>query len=1080
MRGRQKKMRRGVWLVLGLVSCWLHASDPRKHSNHYNLERWTVDDGLPQASVFSLTADESGFLWFGTQEGIVRFDGHTMEVFDKVNTPALTDHYARALLFDDEGRLWVGLDAHGLIRRDHDGWHRVEGMEDKQIRVLMQSSDGVIHVGTNRNGLYRYSQGLFVQVSSLPGLSDDSIWGLEEDLDGHVWAASGSGGLFRVKGGQVEQFTVETGLPSNRLRALMLDAAGRLWVGAWDGGVAIYDGVSFQQVPVRGGRLNTVKTILQDATGNVWVGSYSTGLWCKQVGQNHFTRLPALEGVGVISLLEDPEGGLFVGSSNGGLFRLNNGLVNMVTGPGELGMDTVWCTLRDRTAPTVWLGSSRGLLTYHHEIVERPDYLKPLEESNVRALFQDEEGDLWIGTQGDGLARLSGGRLDWMERNTLRGKVIRSIAADLVGAIWIGTERSGLFRMEGEEAVQVVSTGVQRATGVRALHLDEAGALWIGTDGQGLVRYFDGSFSRIDSKGPTAQASILSFHEDEDGVIWFGTNGSGLGRIDPRHIFLYGSEHGLPTEDAFAIVEDRTDRFWVSHNQGLYSVSKAELNAVARGELQRVNARPLGPRDGLRNPERNAGGLGGDLTPDGDPIFAGMGGAAVVDVSAGEEQEELPRIVFTKVTADGEQHSAEDGLLLDSGVKYLEIHYTAPSFDLAKRLVFSYRLIGYSDQWQDAGSRRAAYFTGLSHGDYSLEVRAKIRGQEQLPSRAVYHFSVAPRFYQSAWFYWLLLPLGLVILLAVARVRVRTTRARQLALKQMVQQRTKELETINEKLRSTQESLVHAAHEAGMAEIAGDVLHNVGNGLNTVSTAATILEDTIRHDQALKFIGNLSRLFDENRDNLGEFFTTNPRAQQIPDALRVLNDLMRRARDQAFGEIKDIQDQIRRLHEVVFAQQTYAGKTSFSELVDLEQLIQDVLKMNQRQLKEGEVMVRLNLERLEPVRGQKTRLMQVFTNLVKNACESMGGKSLASDRILQIESGMDSETVRVSIIDSGVGFAEEDSTKIFQPTYAGAGSGVSLHYCANAVKEMGGELVVLSRGIGKGARFTVALPRSGE
>jgi signal transduction histidine kinase len=287
-------------------------------------------------------------------------------------------------------------------------------------------------------------------------------------------------------------------------------------------------------------------------------------------------------------------------------------------------------------------------------------------------------------------------------------------------------------------------------------------------------------------------------------------------------------------------------------------------------------------------------------------------------------------------------------------------------------------------------------------------------------------------------------------------------------LEQRVAEQTREL-------REAQEQLVAAARRAGMAEIATNVLHNVGNILNSVNVAAEMVRSRLRGSK----LGGLTRavqMLDAHADDPGGFIARDEKGKRLPGYLRELSKVLERERQESLERLGQLTANIDHIKNVVATQQAYAGRSSLRERVQPRELFEDALHMNESALERHHVAVVKEFEEIPALQLDKTRGVQILVNLIANAKQAMGSKE--GPRTLTLRMHARGETLRFVVRDEGCGIAPENLSLIFSHgfTTRAGGHGFGLHSCALAANEMGGRLTVHSDGIGRGATFTLELP----
>ncbi len=277
-------------------------------------------------------------------------------------------------------------------------------------------------------------------------------------------------------------------------------------------------------------------------------------------------------------------------------------------------------------------------------------------------------------------------------------------------------------------------------------------------------------------------------------------------------------------------------------------------------------------------------------------------------------------------------------------------------------------------------------------------------------------------------------------------------------------------------LERTHKEYVHASRLAGMAEVATSVLHNVGNVLNSINVAATLVDERVRKSRVAD-VRRLSGLFEEHSDDLANFLTTDPKGKKVPDFLRQLADKLDSEKAAVLDEVASLRANLEHVKEIVAMQQSYARVAGVFENIQLADLLEDALRMNEGSLARHSVKVVRDYRDLPTICTDKHKVLQILVNVVRNAkyaCDD----SRRTDKQLTMRVTASDGRVKISIIDNGVGIPAENLTRIFNHGFTTRkdGHGFGLHSGALAAKELGGSLSVFSEGPGLGAAFTLELP----
>jgi ligand-binding sensor domain-containing protein/serine phosphatase RsbU (regulator of sigma subunit) len=646
-------------------------------ARHLRFERFSSQQGLSQSIVECGLVDQEGFLWFGTEDGLNRFDGYEFRVFRHRVEDRLSLSYSEVKCFAEaaSGDLWVGTFG-GLNRFDPvaETFERfVHRPEDPQslasdiVRALSFDREGSLWIGTQGGGLDRLevSTGHIVHHrhdAGEPGsLAHDDVRALLEDARGRLWIGTLGSGLDRLDPG-ADRFVHHRhdpedpeSLSHDEVTAMHQDALGRLWVGT-RGGLNRLDDRTGRFVRYRAGgdgiAHDRVSAICETADGGLWIGTDGGGLDRldpKRGSVDHYRHDPhdstSLSTDRVISLCLDDSGQLWVGTYGGsGLNKVDprgqrfSHLRCHPDDPQSLCHAIVWSLWEDRDG-VLWVGTDGGLDRIDRRtgevrhILAEPENPQALGHPAVRVVYEAPSGGFWVGTNG-GLHRYDRetGRFerfthDAADPGSLSHDEIRSLHEDSSGTLWIGTLGGGLDRFDAEAGTFTAFRHDPRDPGsigsdfIRPIHEDREGRLWIGMQGGGLDR-FDRRTGRFvhfrhDPEDPRSLSSdyVFSIWEDADGIFWLGTYAGGLDRFDPRtgHVRRYTEADGLPANLIYGVLGDSDGNLWISSNRGL-----------TRFDPRSERFRTYDWRDGLQADEFNGGSF--HLSASGELFFGGIDG----------------------------------------------------------------------------------------------------------------------------------------------------------------------------------------------------------------------------------------------------------------------------------------------------------------------------------------------------------------------------------------------------------------------------------------------------------------------
>jgi diguanylate cyclase (GGDEF)-like protein len=768
------------------------------------------DQGLAQGTVNAIVQDGEGFMWFGTEDGLDRFDGYEIRHFTHRRGVAgsLPNNWIAALARDSTGRLWVGMDGGGLVWRDVTaGQFRAPAVYASStpldpttwIRAQYVDHSGRIWVATRGAGVFmldlvhQKTRAFRRDLTNPDSLSDDSVYSFAEDPFGQIWIGTANG-LDRLdpESGHIEQFgarlraaTAASGTPA-KVNALHADSRGILWVGL-DSGLVRFDvpAADFKFLRHSDGDPDTlpagrVTTLLVDSAQRLWVGT-SAGLALLDrrtdrcvVFRHNPSNGDSLPDSNIVSLYEDRSGLLWIGTKAGGIASWNPRSWSFGHHRfGEEGADNITSFAVDGRG-TLWVGSyNAGVASIDPQsgVVRRyrrrAHSALALHDDAVMAMVTDKRNRLWIGTMSAGIDRLDPARGDIKhfdqrpdDAASLPASGVMSLLRDARDRIWVGTYGGGLARID-PDTDQVTryphgreDTGGLSGDRATALAEDRNGLIWIGTDGSGL-NVLDPATGRAlhyfhDARDPKSLSAntIYALHVDESGVVWVGTRGGGLDRVV-----------GAP----FAKEQVRFEN--LSESDGLPNSSVYGIESDASGRLWVSTNRGLAvvnAADRSVRSFRRSHGLQGDefnfgahlRAPDGTLYFGGANGYNAFLPERLQANTLPPPVVFTEVLKLNRPVSqTPEGLKsLELGFRdaVITFRFSALDFTGPAENRYQYRLEGFDADWVNGGAARQATYTNLDGGSYVFRVRAANSDGRwsEVPLSLPLHVSPAP------WLSW--------------------------------------------------------------------------------------------------------------------------------------------------------------------------------------------------------------------------------------------------------------------------------------------------------------------------------------
>ncbi|MCW5557747.1 MAG: hypothetical protein KIT22_07940, partial [Verrucomicrobiae bacterium] len=719
--------------------------------SEYTIDRWQTSDGLPGNTVTAISQDPDGYLWLGTLNGLVRFDGLRFQIFGQES--GLTNPRILCLLHDRQGALWIGTESGGLARRTEgrtQRWTSRDGLLSDTVLSLAEDERGRIWIGTSAGVSSWDGQ----QLAPGPRIQDRSSTAVSRMVPAGdtLWSVIGS----RIVVSQDGEFRhAEMSAEPSRFTsmfALHRGPSGHLWFGGANNYIGCLKEDQVCIFPEQPGHLlNSVWELLETRRGDVWVGTANGGL--RRLREGRFLSITTQEGLSdnsIRSLCEDREGNLWVGTVAGGLNRIKPRRLTTFTTRDGLSHNVVMSLAEDREG-TLWVGSNCGGLSVGREgrfAPHQPNYL--LDNECVWSLLTDREGALWIGTWGGGLFRQRGGELShFVLSQRFDDEPVTALCEDSDGSLWVGTYQLGLLRFHQGTFHRIHWEEAIPSPPITSLVTDPAGTLWIGTEGGGLLRLSSSARAEVTSADGTTRSvrpevlsrrdglpseTVRTLYRDGEGMVWVGTAG-GLARVGGGSLRAFTRAQGLPNDVISQILEDDRGRLWLGSQGGILRVSRDDLEAVAR-EGGQLNVALFGREEGMEGIECTGGFHPAGLkTRDGVLWFSTVKGLVKVDPSRLEPNRIPPPVRIEQVLVDGVELTATTGpagartdkdgrWLIGPGAGRIEVHFTALSLVSPERNRFRYRLEGLESAWVSSRAERVAAYTRIPAGRYRFQVQA--------------------------------------------------------------------------------------------------------------------------------------------------------------------------------------------------------------------------------------------------------------------------------------------------------------------------------------------------------------------
>lgn len=897
-------IRYAFWVILLILVVSFPGAIPAQGSN-VKFDHIAEKEGLSQVSVLCILQDRQGFMWFGTQDGLNKYDGYTFTVYRNApeNSNSLGSNFIRALIEDRDGIIWIGGRGGGLTRFDPAAGTFKNYLHEKNnpntlsgnsINDILQSRDGILWIATENNGVNRFDPATetFTHFNRTRGdftsLSSNSTSCVVETGDGNIWIGT-RGGLNKLepRTGRITHYLHEPGNPGtlshNEVTALHYDEPGFLWVGTSEKGLNKFDLAAgtlrhYTHDPQNPGSLshNSVRTIYETRSGELWIGTYGGGVNRFEPGTDSFTRYfsdsrdsRSLKDNEIVCIYEDRTGILWFGTFGAGIAKFNprtEAFHLYCHIPGEthsLGSGSIQGITEDREG-RLWVATGSGLNRYDprtgtfKRYANKPDTADSVVRNDMGSIYIDSRDVLWVGSRG-GLARFDPETETFKyyinnpgDPRSISDNIISRILETASGRFWVGTQKGGLNEMDRRTGTfthhkhdpgspETLSNNL-----ILSLLEDRLENLWVGTvNGLNRLDRKTGKVRRyLMERGNPESLNhnvVTCIHEDREGILWIGTLGGGLNKLD--------------------LVDDR-----FSH----YLKKDGLLNQVVNGILEDDGGNlwistnrgifkfnPLtgtflhfDEYDGLQGNEFNVGSF--YRSTGGRFYFGGLNGITAFNPTEVKRNLQPPPVAITGFQEFNKEVILETPI---STVSQLELthedyvfsfEFAALDFAAPSKNQYAYKMDGFDEDWLTTGSeKRFATYTNLDPGEYTFRVKASNNHDAWNEEGASIKIVIVPPFWQTTWFRLAAVMFGLAVVSLLYRMRVRSIEAQTEKLAGLVDERTKDLQEKKNELEKINNIVKAINAEMDLCDLLQSLLRETFGFKGTESACALVYDDVL-------------------------------------------------------------------------------------------------------------------------------------------------------------------------------------------------------------------------------------------
>jgi len=724
------------------------ALDSSLDISQYGHGSWKIRDGFTRGVISSITQTPDGYLWLGTEFGLLRFDGVRAAPWKPPGGEQLPSDYIRALLTSRDGTLWIasqkGLSswAHGKLTNYSDIPGEIAGvlLEDRQGTIWF-AANAPGRVCTIRGGEARcYGTGSF-------GLN---VIALCEDSKGNLWILADTG-LWRWTPGGSEHYT----LPGRgtKVDALIAGDNGALVMDTNEGLKELVDGETRSYALPRAAPRDRPNVLFRSTDGGLWIGTVQGLLHLHSSPSSGWGRIDkfgiadGLSGGDIRSIFEDREGDVWV-STRDGLDRFREVAVGTISVDQGLSNPTAWA-VESTPDGAIWIATADGLnrLANGHVTVYGSRNAHRGLPSTALSLAKDNRGRLWASTR-EGVFSFEQGR--FVRVPGVAGGDLFPIAVDGQGKAWISNGEARLFSLSPAGGVQQFALTPFAKFRVSALLPDRSQGVWLGFVQGGIAYFKDGQVrASYDSANGLGSGRLEDLEPGSDGAVWAATEG-GLSRVRDGRITTLTSKNGLPCDSVQWVMEDHDHSFWLYTACGLVRIAGSDLEAWIRDPGRIVRPVIFDESDGVGiRAQSSTHAPRVTESPDGKIWFLPRGGVSVIDPRQLPFNPRPPPVYIEEVIADGKKYDATRGLRLPARVRDVVVDYTALSLAAPQKVHFRFRLEGQDPDWREVVNQRRVEYSNLPPGDYRFRVMACNNNGVWNEAGDTLDFSIEPAYYQT-------------------------------------------------------------------------------------------------------------------------------------------------------------------------------------------------------------------------------------------------------------------------------------------------------------------------------------------
>jgi len=984
----------------------------------YSIKSWNKQNGLPQSSVFAITQTKEGFLWVGTQKGLVRFDGNSFKTFNKSANPEFTDNFVKILLELDNSKLLIVLDDGTILLHKGEIFSRINhdnisfSPRKSPFRTFaMKDSKGVVWLNEGTDILF------YIKKEKLFKFHEDfdsTLVSVTENKKGEILIATEKS-LYILK----DKKTEKKHLSNEIIKSVVSDKFNNTYVALESGLYKLID----NKLKVIS-KNNIIETLFLDKKGNLWIGGRNT-LWMLQKDSENpdllIEEISSFYARTILSFYEDKFGNMWFGLFDS-LNKLYESKFTLIGRQKGLLTDAVSSCYED-VSGNIWVATVKGLSVIKSSGKVVKYFSENIEDIKmITSISGDSLGNIWIGKK-DGLYRVIGNKIVYLQgQKKNQGNTVYSIYVLSPGNIIAGCDK-GLLRVKNNKLVPLEFPLGQITETVFSICKDSRQTIWLGTD-EGIIRIDNKKILKIKAYD-NKKVFVVNVVEGKNGVIYFGTNGQGLIFYYHGRYYQLDKAAGFSSDEAYAIVESNNGNLWVSSEDALFKISLSSLNDFTKGKLTKIQSERYSNIASIENIEFvGARSPSGIKTKSGNIYMATTNGLLKIDPN--KKLSIFNKNPFTVIkelsAAEKKYNPFDNSFIFPKGTKSVDITYVGIDLSVSK-VIYKYKIIGLgNEKWNFVGDETRLFFKNLKPGKYQFQVVGGYDKAHWDFQPAYIDFTILPFFYETKGFYGLTMFVFIMFLYFLYTIRIKRLAENEQNLKKIVEKRTKEVVLEKEKAiiaNKTKSQVLHI------------VAHDLRNPLQGIKGYAELIKMKSKDEYAVKNAGIIEKSSEKIEKMISQFLES---------------------------------------------ESLESGKINMEfEKVDVNEIVSLCLKEQNKKAKAKKQQLRLTVEDDSELYVDKDKFIEIIMNLISNAI-----KYSEKNKIIEVSIYKENNYKIFSIKDEGLGFTDEDKANLYKqfgrlsasPTDGESSIGLGLSIVKKLVELLNGEIELESQP-GKGSTFFV-------